>query len=423
MTDIADRIRALAPPADDPDWVDVVGRAARRPRRRVWALAAAAVLAVAAVLGATAVTGGRGPDLTERALAAVSGGPVLHVVMSIDTQDRTVFAGRPASWTVLDLSSGAERPVRTTDEIWADAARRRTHFAESIDGLPVYDSLDSRRSRAYAPPDPALTAFFNGYKDALASGKAVPARRQVVEGKEIQWLLFKHPPEPRQPPNGSEIGLDAATGEALFFRNWCPTCASQPRQPYRVETLEGVPRDAMSLTSSVQHAPRARYGDGGGHTIPARDVNRLLGQTALWAGRSVAGVPFSLVQYRWASRNTGLPATRANSVARGNGVSFIYGVHVLADRRHYRPIPGRQSFVVTVTPDAPTGPGNFFGYGLVQPQTVAGGPVPHYDEVALSSTPGWWDVQFEKDGLYVEISGPTRALVLAAARSIQPFRG
>jgi hypothetical protein len=305
--------------------------------------------------------------------------------------------------------------------MWYARGRRLTHAAQTIDGLPVMDSLDTKRGRTYTRIDPALLAFFAGYKTALEKGRAVSQGDEVVDGRVIEWLWFPHTRRPVPRSFGSEIGVAPATGKALFYRAWCPKCPRPAGPIYRVETLAGVSRDQASFTSQVRHAPHAAYGDGGGHTIPLRDANRLLKRTALWAGRSVAGIPFSLIQYRWSSRNTGLPPTTANSVNRGKGLVFVYGVQVQPDGRHYRPNPGAPSFAITVTPDAPFGPGNFFGYGLQQAQTVAGGPVPEYDEIALSHNFGTWDVQFRKDGLYVEISAPTRALALAVARAIQPL--
>ena len=425
MTDIADRIRALAPPAEDADWAEVVRSVGRhrRLRRRAALVAVTAAIAVVAALGAIERTGRGRVDLVDRALAAVSGGPVLHVVLSANTEDiRFGPSGVPRwSYSIVDLSTGAERPIQSRFEMWYDPGRRLTHAAEAIDRLPVRDSLDRKRSRTYGRIDPALSAFFTGYKAALAKGRAVLQGEDVIDGHRIEWLWFPLTRKPVPLNFGSEVGVNPRTGEALFYRAWCPKCPQPAGPTYRVETLAGVPRNQASFTSKVRHAPHAAYGDGGGHTIALRDANRLMKSTAPWAGRSVAGIPFSLVQYRWSSRNTGLPPTTANSVNRGKGLVFLYGVRLQPDGRHYHPIPGSPSFAITVTPDAPFGPGNFFAYGLEQAQTVAGGPVPEYDEVALSHEFDTWDVQFKKDGFYVEITAPTRALALNVARAIQPL--
>jgi hypothetical protein len=424
MIDIAERIRALAPTAEDGDWLDVARRAGspRRKRRRIAVVAAAAAVALVAVLGVVELTSRGRVGIVDRALAAVSTGPVIHAVMTINQQDlvngpATAAASR---LSIIDLATGAERPVLSTYRLWYDPDHRLARATTTIDGLPVWDSFDTKRGRQHGPFDPALSAFVTGYREALASGRAVSAGRDVIEGQAVQWLWFPGPVVKGQHRSGSEVGLDPATGKALFYRGWCPRCPEPIGPMYRIETLAGVQRSAMDFTSNVQHAAPARFGAGHGHTIPLRDANRLLGRTALWAGRAVAGIRFSLVQYRWSSRNSASPPTVANSISRGKGLIFLYGVHVQPDGRHYRPIPGAPSFAITVTPDAPDGPGNFFGYGLREPQTIAGGPVPVYDQVALSRI-GWWDAQFRKDGLYVEISGPSKAIVLAAARAMKPL--
>ncbi len=419
MTETADRIRALAPPADDADWADVARRAGRsRLPRRALVLTLAGIVAVVAVLGASELTSRGRVEIVDRALAAAPRGPVLHVVLAIDTQDVMVSDDGDSTvrYVVRNLTTGTERPVETTEEFWADRDHL-IHAVERIDGLPVWDSLAKTTRGGAVRTDPALAAFFTGYREALASGQAKPAGSGILEGRRVDWLRF--PRTNGGVDSASEIGLDPSSGKALFLRSWCDECPHPAGPAYRIETLAGVER--ANVARAVRHLPAARFGDGGGHMIPLRDADRLLRRQALWAGRAVAGVPFSLVEYRWASRNSGTPPTLANSVSRGRGLVFLYGVQARAGGHGYEPIPGQPTLSVTVTPDAPFGPGNFFSYGLRVAQTVAGGPVPEYDDVALSHIAYGWDVQFRKDGLYVEVSAPTRALALAVTRAIEPL--
>src|SRR6185312_464710 len=87
-------------------------------RRRVgvpWRLlAVAAVLAVAAALAIVAPWHGHGDGLIDRALAAVGRGPVLHAVVEFDSPHAAV----------VNLSTGAERPLPQRLEYWFDAERR-----------------------------------------------------------------------------------------------------------------------------------------------------------------------------------------------------------------------------------------------------------------------------------------------------------
>ena len=426
--DIAQQIRELAPTVDDGSWPDVLGRARQRRahRRPVAALALlAAVVAIAAALVPGWLAGDPRIGVLDRALAAVSGGPVLHVVLEVDTADMWAGPeGTKRTFSVVDLSSGAERTIQSALELWYDPDADRTREVVSVDGLAGIDSL--------APPpgaapgersgmDPALAAFFTGYRQALERGEARAAGTEVVNGRRVEWLFF---PSANDPGNGSEVGLETGSDRAVFLRYVCATCdASYRPRLYRIRTLEGVERDPSDFTPTLQKAPRMPYGDGGGHRINLSEAEGLLGRPVLWLGRTIEGLPFSLAEYRWASGNTGLPPTRANEVGRGKGLHILYGVDVGPTGRRYAIAPGQPYVGISETEDYRF-VGNFRGYGLAVPQTITGGPVPEFDEVALMGEEGGesphWVAQFRKDGLYVEISAPTRELVLAAARALQP---
>ena len=438
---IADRLRALQPQLDDSNWGDVVERAAAlgeplpalsdaRPRRRRVTAFALACTALAAALAVAPAWFSRGDDLSlvDRALAGVSDGPVLHVVLR--TPAAAFFAsagGRQPHFSVVDLETGRERTIELTREIWYDSDRHLLHEVASIDGAVRSDALlgradwDDAESRPSQPlVDPALAAFLTGYRQALEEGRAMSLGSNVVDGRTVEWLRFSS-------ADGrwySEVALEQDSERPLVLRIRCPSCDPPARERmYTVVELEGIPRDAADFTESAKQAREiAPYGDGGGRTISLSEANELLGQTALWAGPRVGEVEFSLVQYRWASRNTGSPPTEENRVGSVRGLVFIYGADVEADGRHYRIVPGRKSLSINQAPDHRYGPGNFDPEGGGPPLTLALAPVPPEGEVALSN-PGFddrWVAQLKRDGLYVEVQATSRELALAAARALRP---
>jgi hypothetical protein len=446
-TELTDRIRGLAPTRDDADWTEVVARAAvvdappsdlgrtigARLRRPITVALAGAVLIAAIALIPTWLGGGERVSLVDRALAAVSGGPVLHAVLAIETEKMMIAAdGEARHLSVVDLATGRERTVETRIELWYDPDRKLLRQIVSIDGAVRWDVLHSPQKRedsrgrvspADGPPmiDPALAAFFRGYRQALADGSATRVGSDFVDGRRVEWLRF---PVPGGENVSQEVALAANSEDALYLRTVCSHCAAKP-PTYRIATLEGVSVEAANF--SVPRAPegsgKGRYANGGRRTIALEEADSLLGQTALWAGRKVGGADFSLAQYVYGSRHTSLPTTKENEVGRGHGLLFLYGVEV-EKNGGWRVSPGKPNLSITETADYRFGPGNFDNGDADRPLTLAGGPVPPAGEVALSSggPNGGWSGQLEKNGLYVEIQASSRELVLAAARALEPVR-
>jgi hypothetical protein len=328
-TSLLDRIRAAAPPLDDSDWSDVVARAGlvpepppprpRRPRRVVGVAFVAAVIAAVAALGPWGGSDDR-VTILDRALAAVSGGPVLHAVLRIDAA-RLVIAGDagPTRYTVVDLASGQERNVETQIETWYDPHGDVFHQQVSTDGFVHWDSLRSRAETRAWPIDPALAAFFKGYRQALDDGSARPVGEETIDGRRVIWLRFEVPGR-----DAPEIAVAADSYEALFLRGVCPQCTAPP-PTYTIVTLEGIAVDAANFTPPVRRAARSkgRYASGWRRTIELSEATSRLGRTALWASPAVRGLALSRVQYLRGSRHTGLPTTRRNRVARGHGLLFL----------------------------------------------------------------------------------------------------
>ena len=164
---------ALVPPfGDDPaDWDDVLRRAREPapgapPRRR--------------------------RTLLDRALAAVSGGPVLHVVT------RTNMGG-----TLVDLQSGSRSQVRVEQDAWFDPARGfRTTMRFGGTAIEEYGAPRDRPIRMRAATR-AMQVFTRDYRDALRDGRARIVREGTVAGTPVYWIRVELS---RRAPQGSPCG-------------------------------------------------------------------------------------------------------------------------------------------------------------------------------------------------------------------------
>jgi len=389
----------------------------RMPRRRFALVVATAVaLAVAAALLPGRLGGGHGTGVLDRALAAVSTGPVLHVVLEVPVEQRWLAPG-PVHVTVVDLTTNAERPVIARTELWYDPAGHRVHQQETVGGGLLWDLLETpagsrdnlgRGDLAAGAPqiDPALGAFFEGYKRALADGSAT-ATSGTVDGRAVQWLHF--------PGSGSgvaeEIAVDARTYQPLLLRAVCPEC-TRPPVTYRIVALEGVADAAANWTAPTPEEEHAVASfDSAAERTTVASISNELGGSALWAGRSVAGLDLSAVQLVHASTHSAVPPTPANRIASGLGATFVYGS------------AGGTSYAIIA--ESRTGGFRFSGFNFdVAGGTVrafGGAPVPPEGQAVVSSTQSdHWTVQLREGGFYVELDSPSRDTALAVARALEP---
>jgi hypothetical protein len=431
-----DRLLSLANPvaADDlPDarsaeaealyarLAEQVGTTLRGPvrlrRRRVLALAAAAaVVAVAALLLPTRVTERGRVDVVERALAGVSTGPVLHAVLELPQRER-MLTSEPLEVSVVDLTSGHTRPAMSRIELWYDPNRRLLRQTNSIEGAVVFERLQtpdgvhdrrgSRESPGAPQIDPSLAAFFTGYREALEEGSATVVGSDVVDGRNVQWLRFP-PSEEGWPPQ--EVAVDSESFEPQLLRTVCADCAAPPRA-YRIVVLEGVGEHAADFTPPRADPVRVAAFGGGRRQITASEAETELGRPALWAGRELGGLRLDEVQLVTPTMHSASPPTRENRIGLGRGLQVIYGE---AKRGEPRLAIGQAEDYRFLF-----GSFNFNNAEVGVPLTIGHSGVPPEGEVALTGGGAHWTAQLRKDGLFVEIDGPSRELVLEAARSLR----
>ena len=429
--------RIYPDPELEPDWDAVLVAGGLRRRRLEWrrrlavAGVAAVAVAVAVALLPAALTDRGRVNIAERALAAVSTGPVLHAVLEVPVSALMVGPGpepgpEPRHVTVVSLADGRERPAMFTTELWYDSERQLLHQKQLSDGAVLWDHLhtaerthSNRRPTqpADGPPqiDPGLAAFFKGYRRALEDGSARVVGDDVVGGRAVTWLRF--PPVTAGGPS-HEVAVDADSYEPVATRAVCPECAERT---YRVVRLEGIDRDAANFTPPREPA-RTRIAAYAGRpqVIALDEAASALARRAVWAGPEVDGLALTAVRLVKPSSHSGVPPTEENLISRGRGLQFFYGGRL--ENGSIRATPGGRHVGVSVSADWQLlfGSFNFNNAHAGQPLTLAHGAVPPEGQAALTShEPGYWTAQLQRDGLYVEIDGSSRELVLEAARSLR----
>jgi hypothetical protein len=355
-------------------------RSSRAMRARRWRGAAAAALAAAVVLAVLLVApwNSSGASIVDRALAAVSGGPVVHAVVSYDAPGTTV----------VDLATGAARPRVRSIEYWYDAAPDLLRTRLLTDGVQVTEIVETPEHAwsdlgdfptggGFAPQlDPALAGFATGYRDALANGSAHVVGHTTVAGKDAIALRVDlgH--------GVSEIvDVDAATYRPLRI-------VPDQGQTLTVTTIETLPYDPSLFAHPALSAPR---GTGGapGSTTPAQpsDVASALGGHALWLGASYGR------SAAVASLQTGrVQLTDGSSVEATTG-TFAYGDVRVAE---------------AATPAA----------AYLVGMNDGGDPTAPPGSIELSTPGGRPHGELVDAGLWVAIDAPTTADVLAAARAL-----
>ena len=352
---------------------DVPAATQRRLRRPIVALTP-----VAAVLGALALllvvpSRSDGPSVVDRALAAVGGGPVVHVVVEY-------------SWpqdVVVDLANGAERERVHRDEFWYDEQRRQLLHRSVTDGGDPIESLISGAALSVRL-DPALTGFATQYRDALASGGARVVGETVVDGRAAKRIEFA--------PTGSgaveEVAVDAETYAPLRFHS---TYRGGRRSPvWRVLTIESLPRDPDIFRES---SPPPRFSAGEvseGRKITLADAERELAAPPLWLGPAFGGRALESVE---SSETTAWLSD--GSKLRGALVRLVYGRVRVSQARDRA-----GSYAV--------------GFG------EDGHPAPPAGSIAITgnSREGWTG-EFRQGDYAVMIGAATKEQVLAAAHALK----
>jgi hypothetical protein len=168
--------------ADDPEGLAIVDAIAatqtggqRRAIRRVAVLAA---VVMAGVVVAAVRLGDSRAGVIEKALRAVSMSDVVHLR----------FVDQRVAAQVVDLRTGAVRPVRHTIDQWYSPARGTRRTRDKLLGYVVSDST-TRLSDQRDTLD--LGSFTSSYRAALRNHSAVEIDGPRVDGRSAYWLSFR----------------------------------------------------------------------------------------------------------------------------------------------------------------------------------------------------------------------------------------
>ena len=371
---LAERVAALAEePSEAP---------ARR--RRLVPAAAAAVMA-AAVIGVVGVllTGGQAPDLSERALAAIGGKPVLYAsVAQTVGSDRTV-----------ELASGRQTAARLTVESWLDEETGRLHILQRRNGGLIGDTVGSVRAVARdASPrlEPALALFLAGYRQALRQGQVRDAGSAVIGGRRIRWLELVS-----GRPRGERVAVDARSSVPVMIQ-------AQDGSRWTVTRIESLPAAAVDYRPSPPRPPALAEGSvTAQHASSPSQIADAFGVPPLWLGRSFSGLKLTALTLQQLISSFPRGTRRAPERSAGALLSYHSATGTSIELREARTAL----------------PAYSFSGGL----TFAFDPIPPQGAMQLTSVGSEWIGQLHRRRLYITITGPDPTTVIQTARKLKPI--
>jgi hypothetical protein len=354
---------------------------ARRRRRTLPALAAAAAIA-ALVLLLVQPWGSGGPGLSDRALAAVGNGPIVHAVIRYQLPGQRV-----------ELATGRSRPIVRIAETWANQARGLVLVETRADGR-VFDRRTIRLEADTFYPL-GLAAL---YREALEDGKLQQVGTGTLRGHDVIWVSAS------RGPLSVEAALDKTTYDPLAVRY-----ARDGRVSVQIDVLkmESLGRDAVRFGKPVSTDSSS---SGGSAVVPVpapppsenvAAARRVLGTSPLWLGRSYRGIDLSTLSVESTETSSGGRTARGQVVhlEYGKGLFPPFAIDELSLRRERDLLQVEEDLV------PPTGFVDLDG-----PSMTSGG----------GSSREHWRGTLQSDGLYITIEAGSRVDVLGVARALRP---
>jgi hypothetical protein len=322
---------------------------------RGWAYLATATAVAAAALALLVAAPWRGSgSFVGRALAAVGGGPVLHVV----TEQQQSSAG--GWYQPVSLATGKPLPVTVRQELWFDQSRDLKKTITIVNGVvadqlletpaggftsagPVYTcawiaahpvaatkarvSCNANMQNGAKPRhipeqrptlDLALAGFIDQYRAALASGRATRIGTGQVDGHQVIWLrITVAGQDPAVYPRTEEVAIDASSYAPVLVR----TRGAQPVE-FKVREIGTQSYDGALFTRPVRTYPPTGGETEGTSQIDVAQVPALLGGKALWLGQSWNG--YRLVGAERQDLTTGYGPLSGRKPTRSVGVVLTY---------------------------------------------------------------------------------------------------
>jgi len=368
------------------------------PRRRGRMLAA--TLAVAAIAIGVALISpwqGPGPNVVGRALAAIGSGPVLHVVLEYRSADNVV----------INLGTGAQHERIHRTEYWYDAERSLLHTRLATDGRQLTEIVErpggadsdlGHYAGGFAGQlDPALAGFVTHYRQALADGSAKIVGHDTIDGRDVTLLEFALPPKAVE-----QVAIDSETYRPLSLAFHQRDGQASQRQ--RVAEIESVPRDVSYFAKPALSPPRPTGGGfSSGDEITREQAATALERPALWAGPEIGGL--SLGTIRLDQVHTDWTDGRKTE---GRKLELDYG--------------GKAAPSLTIGEAASVTASYQLGFNDGgDPPAPEGSMVLTGERPVRGSGGTTWTGNLLFGGMYVQLQGTSRELVLEAARPLRPL--
>jgi hypothetical protein len=373
---------------DEPELLaiaDAVAETHLRRRRRTGFPVLAAASAAAAALVLLLVdpwSGGGGPSLADRALAAIGDGPIVHAVLRFKVPGHRI-----------ELATGRAAPIVRTAETWADDRKGLLLSVVRQDGQVLGRHTSRIQPDVFYPL--SLAAL---YRDGLEQGKVQKIRDGVVRGKPVIWVAYSR--------RGLtvESALDAETYVPLVMRYVRGGRVFMQLDVLQMNTVGG---------NAVQFGdPDSDEGSTGEEGViqvpvgpPGRDelasAGRALSRRPFWLGRSYAGLRLTSIYVESAATSAGGRRVTARIVR------LEYGGH--------SPLPPFILEEISLRR----------GEDFLRAQGEVAPPPGYLDLDGPSTTSignrefRRWTGTLRRGGLYVTIEAGSRSLVLKATRSLR----
>jgi len=444
MTEIETIVRAqldrrYPAPRRDPDWNDVLerlavtervvprrglsGLALRLLRQRFSVVGAVALAAAAAILVLVAPWRG-GPSFVQQALAAVGAGRYVHAVL-LTTEANPVF---------VNLTTGHTRPSTNGLDFVYDTRTRAIESRSLFDGVPF---------AATVAPEPAVTHFASGYRNALSRGEARIVGKTTAYGQKAKIIRF---PIRSRLPSGKldtysfeqhSFFEDVAVSERSYAPLWIRTASREldSRHAHDPDLTRRYPivaqpcpcKRVVLLNSSntrptlpKPHKP-SPVGTIGGEATDLRrldpaDATAAFRHATFWVGRTFEGTTLRKVRLQQLAH---WPLNGAFKIIPAKGTlpegGKIGGPGLRLD---YRGDKASLEIDQSVSEEPAYGfvPGSVLpplGEARLNCEDCVTNPSPGHGQI--------WEAQLRKGGLFIRIRSTSRSLVVRAALALAPI--
>jgi len=369
---------------------DVRGRIAAQPQKfrhrrallRLVPVIASAVVIVAVVLLWPSTHGG---SVLERARAAVSGGPVVHLVLKEE------WGGQ-----LISLSTGDSRAMNGMREIWYDPSRGTREL--STFNRVTQSDVTLRPGMLSTHEGAFLSGFLTSYKNALSSGSAIVVGKGTIAGTPVTWLRVSSEslPDVADHKNhawAQEVAVSDQSGIPMYIRE-TRDGKPGPLTGAAIERFETLPTAAVDI-KPVSSTTTTFVSFGTNGSIDLKAARKVMYDRVIWLGHAYRGLSLSLIQntrYALAEQPSGkvLDETR--------GVTLFYGT---ATNGH----PDTKQPYITVTETLKRPPIEFGPLGYVPPEGYV---------LFLDGVKGI----VHQNGLYVSITASDPAVIVDAAGAL-----